>query len=103
MSLKISIIIVSYNTKDILKDSIASIINQTVNISYEIIVFDNGSSDGSQAMVRHDFPGVVLIENRENIGFGAANNRAHSIVRGEYVFFLNSDTVLLNNAVKNLF
>jgi GT2 family glycosyltransferase len=65
-------------------------------------VSDNGSTDGSIDFVKNKFPAVILIENNQNLGFGAANNRGLKIAKGEFVFFLNSDTVLLNNAV-NIF
>ena len=76
----VSIIIVNYNTKDILCDCLRSIYNNnTVGIDFEIIVSDNGSSDGSQEMIRSNFPQVILIENNANLGFGAANNRGRAI------------------------
>jgi len=99
----VSIIIVSYNTKKILADCLKSIYEHTKDISYEIIVSDNGSIDGSVEMVKADFPQVILVENNANLGFGTANNRGLAIANGKYVFYLNSDTVLLNNAVKMFF
>lgn len=95
----VSIIIVSYNTKDLLYNCIKSIYDHTTDISYEIIISDNNSSDGSVAMIESAFPEVVLIKNNRNLGFGAANNKALNIAKGKYIFYLNSDTVLLNNAV----
>jgi GT2 family glycosyltransferase len=70
---------------------------------FEVIVSDNGSSDGSQDMVKSRFPDVILIENNKNLGFGAANNKGLAIARGKYIFYLNSDTVLLNNSPKMFF
>ncbi|MDR2408813.1 MAG: glycosyltransferase [Bacteroidales bacterium] len=99
----VSIIIVNYNTKKLLKDCITSIYRNTKDIQFEIIVSDNGSIDGSTEMIKNDFPQVILIKNTKNIGFGAANNRGLAIARGKYVFYLNSDTVLLNNAAKFFF
>jgi GT2 family glycosyltransferase len=96
----VSIIIVNYNTADLTRNCINSIYSMTKDISFEIIVSDNGSSDGSIEMIKSEFPNVVLIENNKNLGFGAANNRAKEIANGKYIFFLNSDTLLLNNAVK---
>lgn len=98
--IQVSIIIVNYNTKILLLNCLHSILEQTKSIDYEIIVSDNGSTDGSIEMLRSNFPNVILIENNENIGFGCANNRGLAIARGEYIFYLNSDTILLNNAVK---
>lgn len=96
----VSIIIVSYNTKQLLIDCISSIISKTSGIDYEIIVSDNGSTDGSIEEIRRLFPKVIIIENNENLGFGAANNRGLEKASGKYILYLNSDTVLLNNAVK---
>lgn len=104
----VSIIIVNYNTKDLLKNCIESIAEQTKDVSYEIIVSDNGSTDGSVEMLRQMMAeqpqsGLRLLENGANLGFGAANNRALAIAEGKYIFYLNSDTILLNNAVKLLY
>ena len=99
----VSIIIVNYNTKNLLADCLNSIYEQTKDISFEVIVSDNGSKDGSIEMLKADFPQVILIENNANLGFGAANNRGLAIAKGKYIFYLNSDTILLNNAVKIFF
>lgn len=99
----VSIIVVSYNTCELLKNCIDSIYKNTKNIEFEIIVSDNGSKDNSVEMLKTLFPKVILIENNENLGFGAANNRGLKIAKGKYVFYLNSDTILLNNAVKIFF
>lgn len=100
MLFDVSIIIVNYNTRDLLFDCLSSIIEKSRDLNYEIIVSDNGSSDGSIEMIREFFCDIVLVENKSNIGFGAANNRAARIARGKYIFYLNSDTILLNNAAK---
>ena len=102
-TLAVSIIIVNYNTKKLLADCLNSIFEQTKDISYEVIVSDNGSADGSVEMLKKDFPQIILIENNANLGFGAANNRGLAIAKGKYIFYLNSDTILLNNAVKCFF
>lgn len=99
----VSIIVVNYNTKDLIRNCLNSIYKQTKEISFEVIVSDNYSTDGSIEMIKSDFPQVILIENNANLGFGAANNRGLDIARGKYIFYLNSDTVLLNNAVKMFF
>lgn len=99
----VSIIIVNYNTKKLLQNCINSIINHTKELSYEVIVSDNDSTDGSIEMIKTNFPEVILLENKANLGFGAANNRALEIAQGKYVFYLNSDTVICNNAVKLFF
>ena len=96
----VSVIIVNYNTKNLIRDCIQAIINNTSGINYEIIVSDNGSVDGSCEMLRREFPDVRVIENNKNLGFGTANNRGLAIARGKYIFYLNSDTILQNNALK---
>ena len=96
----VSVIIVNYNTKELLKNCINSIYEKTENVSIEIIVSDNGSIDGSIEMLKDTFPDVILIENNENLGFGKANNIGAKNAHGKYLFFLNSDTVLINNAIE---
>ena len=99
----VSIIIVSYNTCNLTRNCLDSIYMQTEDLTFEVIVVDNGSSDGSIEMIKKDFPQVFLLENNENLGFGAANNRGLAIAKGKYILYLNSDTVLLNNAIKSFF
>lgn len=99
----VSIIIVNYNTKELTRNCLKSIYEHTYDIDFEVIVSDNGSIDGSIEMIRTEFPQIILIENKANLGFGAANNRGLKIAKGKYIFYLNSDTVLLNNAVKMFF
>jgi GT2 family glycosyltransferase len=98
--MQVSIIIVNYNTKTLINNCLSSLYRHTQDIEYEIIVSDNGSTDGSIELIKHAYPPVILIENHKNLGFGAANNRGRERARGRYIFYLNSDTVLLNNAVK---
>ena len=99
----VSIIIVNYNTCTLVHNCLKSIFEQTKGIDFEVIVSDNGSKDGSIEMIKQYFPQVILIENNANLGFGAANNRGLKIANGKYVFYLNSDTILLNNAIKIFF
>lgn len=99
----VSIIIVNYNTKQLLSDCLSSIKEKTFGIEYEVIVVDNDSTDGSQEMLRQDFQWVRLVESGENLGFGKANNLGMSVANGKYFFLLNSDTLLINNAVKHFF
>lgn len=99
----VSIIIVNFNTKDLLHNCLLSLFEHTKDIEFEVFVSDNGSTDGSLDMVKKEFPSVLIIDNHVNLGFGAANNRAFDKAKGKYVFYLNSDTVVLNNAVKIFF
>jgi GT2 family glycosyltransferase len=95
----VSIIVVSWNTKDILRDCLKSINEQTKIITYEVIVIDNASTDGSVETVKKEFPQVILIENTKNRGFAAANNQGIAIAKGRYLLLLNSDTIILDNTV----
>jgi GT2 family glycosyltransferase len=95
----VSIIIVNWNTRDILRDCLRSVYEQTKDVSFEVIVVDNASTDGSGAMVKRQFPSVVLMENNENMGFAEANNQAIKVAGGRYVLLLNSDTLVLDNAI----
>ena len=97
--LEVSIIIVNWNTRDILRNCLRSIYEQTNEIDFEVIIVDNASTDGSVEMVKRDFPQAALIENMENRGFAAANNQGLKISKGRYVLLLNSDTVILDNAI----
>ncbi len=99
----VSIIIVNYNTKDLLRDSIVSIKKTTIGIAYEIIVSDNDSSDGSVEMIKDEFPDVILLENKINGGFAYANNKGIKVSKGNYIFLLNSDTIVLENSIVNMF
>jgi GT2 family glycosyltransferase len=96
----VSIIIVNWNTRDILRECLISIYKETLDISYEIIVIDNFSSDGSALMIKKEFPEAILIANEENRGFAVANNQGMEIANGRYVLLLNSDTVVLENAIQ---
>ncbi len=97
--LEVSIIVVNWNTQDNLRDCLRSIYEQAGEIDFEVIVIDNASTDGSVEMVKKDFPQVTLIENSKNRGFAAANNQGIDISQGRYVLLLNSDTVVLDNAL----
>lgn len=92
-----SIVIVNWNTCTLLKNCLQSIEQQSKSSSFEIIVIDNASSDGSGQLVRSQFPHVTLIENQENIGFAQANNQGIRQSQGRYLVLLNPDTILLND------
>lgn len=91
MENKLSIIIVNFNTSELLKECLLSI--QT-DIPHEIIVVDNNSKDNSVSMLKKDFPEVLVIENSKDLGFAAANNQAVKKAAGEYLLFLNPDTLI---------
>lgn len=97
----VSVIIVNWNTRDLLRNCLHSISSQT-KAAHEIIVVDNASRDGSAEMVRTEFPHVTLIANTENGGFAAANNQGLRISRGRTVLLLNPDTVILDGAIDRM-
>lgn len=96
-----SIIIVNYNTKTITNDCIESVKKFTEDINYEIILVDNASTDDSPAFFS-EMEDIIFIQSPENIGFGRANNLGAEKAGGEFLFLLNSDTVLIENSVKKL-
>lgn len=98
----LSVIIVSWNTREVLRACLESVLCQETSAALEIWVVDNASHDGSAAMVRHQFPAVRLIENQENAGFARANNQAIAASSGRYVLLLNSDTVVHPGALDAL-
>lgn len=100
--MKISIIIINYNTQKLLADCLKSIYQNQPKFKFEIIVADNASQDGSSEMVKQDFPKARLLKNKSNLGFARANNQAAKISRGEYLLFLNSDTIIVNQALEKM-
>ncbi|OGK08420.1 hypothetical protein A2767_05950 [Candidatus Roizmanbacteria bacterium RIFCSPHIGHO2_01_FULL_35_10] len=104
----LSIIVISYNTKQITKDCLESIIKSLKNssINYEIIVIDNISNDDSLEMLRkysNKYSNIELIENKENVGFGRANNQGVKLAKSDYILFLNSDIIVLEDAIEKLY
>ena len=98
----LSIIIVSWNTRALLADCLASIYSTSGDLNGQVIVVDNASRDDSAAMVRGKFPRARLIENRENVGFARANNQAIEASTGQFVLLLNSDTIVQPHALARL-
>ncbi len=102
----VSILIVSFNTRGVLRECLESIASESAGLSVEISVVDNNSSDGSPEMIEQEFPHVHLVRSKINLGFGAANNAALQGCRGRYVVLLNSDAFLcpgsLRLAVKHM-
>jgi GT2 family glycosyltransferase len=98
----ISIVIVNWNTKELLKNCLHSIYSNQGTLQLDVIVIDNASSDLSADMVREAFPQVNLIENTQNVGFAKANNQAFPLCKSEFVLLLNPDTRVLGNALQIL-
>ena len=99
---ELTIIIVNWNTRDLLRDCLNSVYAETEETSFEVLVVDNASSDSSAEMVKREFTQVRLIENEENLGFARANNQAIRQSSGSYVLLLNPDTVVLSRALDKM-
>lgn len=98
----LSIIIVNWKSKALLHDCVASLLAHQGAYDYEIIVIDNASFDGCDAMLAETFPSVRFIQSHDNLGFGKANNFAVSQSRSELLLFLNPDTKVLGDAINRL-
>jgi len=97
----VSVIIVNWNTRDILRDCLASIATET-KVPHEVIVIDNASTDGSADMVAAEFPDIRVIANTDNKGFAGANNQGLAAARGAKVLLLNPDTIILDGAIDTM-
>ena len=97
-----SVVILSYNVRHYLELCLQSVQAATKDISSEIIVIDNNSSDDSCSVIKLNYPEIILIQNKENIGFSKANNQAVKIASGEYVCILNPDTVVSENTFNKI-
>ncbi|MEM6481690.1 MAG: glycosyltransferase family 2 protein [Pseudomonadota bacterium] len=100
-AVEISILVVSYNTRDMTLECLRSVVAET-SVPYELIVVDNQSSDGSAEAIAAEFPDIVLIRAEENYGFAKGNNVAADQARGRYLLLLNPDTVVLDRAIDRL-
>jgi len=98
----LSIIIVNWNTKQLLLNCIASIYDTIRQVSFEIFVVDNGSTDGSVKAISNAYPDVIVVSNTTNLGFARANNIALKRISGKYAVLLNSDTILKEDALENM-
>lgn len=98
----VSVIFVSFNTRDLTLRALESVQNATRDLNVEIWVVDNASRDDSVAQIRARFPDVEIIESPENLGFGAANNLAMESARGEYFLLINTDAFLETDALREL-
>jgi GT2 family glycosyltransferase len=102
-AIDISFVIVNWNTRDLLLQCVTAIYASVQNQSFEIILVDNGSTDGSIPAVLSAFPQVRCVTNTENKGFGVANNQAFRIMQGRYALLINTDATLKPHAVKTLY
>lgn len=98
--MKLSIVILCWNDLKVIGDCLRSIYHETRNIDFEVIISDNGSTDGSMAFIRQHYPLVRILENGTNLGFAEGNNAGIAASRGEYVLILNPDTIIHEGALK---
>ncbi len=98
----LSIIIVNWNACDLLRHCLSSIEANRCDLSMEVIVVDNASSDASIQMVEHEFPQVKLIASQENLGYTGGNNLGAKHVRGRYLLILNPDTEIVGDALQKM-
>lgn len=96
----VSIVIVSFNTRDVLRECLRSVYREVRTLHVQIIVVDNASTDGSQAMVQQEFPDVLFLRSEINLGFGKANNLGFEYVHGRYTVLLNSDAFLAERSLE---
>ncbi|MEM2093629.1 MAG: glycosyltransferase family 2 protein [Candidatus Bathyarchaeia archaeon] len=102
-SIELSIIIVNWHSADYVMACVSSIYEQTNSVDYEIIVVDNGSFDGCKERLAKEYPDVIFVESKTNLGFGGANNLGASLACGTVLLFLNPDTVILDRAIERLY
>ncbi|CEK12662.1 glycosyltransferase family 2 protein [Chthonomonas calidirosea] len=98
----LSVIILNWNTCELLQACLQSLFESSETVSFEVIVVDNASEDESREMVTQHFPQVRLLVNPRNVGFGAGNNAALPYARGRYLLFLNSDTLVTKGSLSAL-
>lgn len=99
---ELTVIVVSFNTRDLTLEALRSLRRETSGLNYEVIVVDNNSSDGSADAIAAEFPDWSILRLTTNIGFAAANNLAAKQARAEYLLLLNPDTIVLDGAVQKL-
>lgn len=98
----VSIIIVNHNARILLSETITSLFQSTNSLSFETILVDNASTDGSVSAIKRRFPEVTVLENPENFGFAKANNKAIRMSQGRYILLLNPDTVVQPGAIETI-
>ena len=95
----LSIIIINFNTNQLTIDCLKSIYAETKTTSFEIILIDNHSTKENPDQIKYLFPEIILVKNKENVGFGRANNQGIAMAKGKHTLLLNSDTLILGEAL----
>ncbi|MBY0459758.1 MAG: glycosyltransferase, partial [Gemmataceae bacterium] len=90
----VSVCIANWNCAALLRGCLRSLFEQDQGVTFEVVVADNGSTDGAAEMIAAEFPQVTLIRNGDNRGFAVASNQAAAVARGRFLFFLNNDTLV---------
>ncbi len=96
----VSVCIANWNCAALLRRCLQSLFDQPQNVAFEVVVVDNGSTDGAAQMVADEFPRAVLVRNADNRGFARASNQAAAAARGRFLFFLNNDTYVPANTLR---
>lgn len=99
---KLSVIIVNYNTRNLVSECIASLQDNPPRCLFEVILVDNASTDGSCEEIESKFPSVRIIRNTHNLGFAAANNQGLALAQGEFLLLLNSDTIVIRGSLDKM-
>lgn len=100
--MKLSIVIVNYKTKNLVRECLKNIFALDLSLEYEIIVVDNNSCDGTEKILREEFPTVKFLQTGKNRGCGAGNNLGVSKAWGEYILIINPDIVVLPNSIEKM-
>ena len=101
--MQLSIIILNYKQKGLVKNCLKNILSLNLGLEYEIIVVDNNSSDGCTVMVKEEFPGVKIIASKKNLGYAGGNNLGIKKARGKYILILNPDITPLTNSIEEIY
>lgn len=99
----VSVCIANWNCTDLLRRCLQSLFDQPQGVKFEVVIADNGSTDGAAEMVAAEFPQVVLIRNTDNRGFAKASNQAAALAKGRFLFFLNNDTLVPAGTLRQFF